>query len=480
MKSKLLYFLLTVLLSCNLNTKEETVLDLSEEDQEQLKVLFNNHLNYFSIDFASLKNEVEVLNGELVRLKLFDFKVDYEMYPRESVEKISNFKHLKELILFGCDYYPKNMDNLSKLETLHLNLDRIHNFPFEQLNSNTLQMLYIEGDSIKSVPNAIYNFTSLKELEILTNDVPSVSNEIGNLKDLENLVISVKMNTLPKEIKGCSKLKTLKIYSDSLTSLPNSFQNYTELEILYIYSKSKIDLPISLSNCKNVILFELSGIINEYPECINGMDSLGYLEIDCGENGGFDSLSDGMSNLTRLHTLRIENPKLKYLPKSLSQTNLEYLYIHEANFRDYQFPIEYNQLPLKYIKLYDTKIKEFPEFIYDLTTLEELNIKGGYFDSMRNPQPQKNWNNLKSFTVTDTDLKSLPDSLGYCRNLQTVDIQYNRLTTVPRSFANLGERLCFYWFGNPWKTLPKEMDWNCRDLNPCSVGYSNLPPAKRR
>lgn len=117
----------------------------------------------------------------------------------------------------------------------------------------------------------------------------------------------------------------------------------------------------------------------------------------------------------------------------------------------YDFPEELLILPkLKYLELRDGYLLELPESIWNLSTLEELEITG------------------------HKDLKSLPNTIGNLYNLKVLDLSANNLKSIPETIWNLSnlEKLML-WHNFELETLPETI-WNLSNLKELGLNNNEL------
>jgi len=148
---------------------------------------------------------------------------------------------------------PSDIGNLSELQILHLDRNRIHKLPKSIGDLSNLQELVLDENKINILPNNFCKLTNLMGLSIDNNLLIKLPDNFGNLKNLKELYLNYnKINELPNSFGNLINLKILLIYYNELKSFPNTIGNLNNLQVLYS-SNNQIDhLPESISNLSSL------------------------------------------------------------------------------------------------------------------------------------------------------------------------------------------------------------------------------------
>lgn len=107
--------------------------------------------------------------------------------------------------------------------------------PSELFNLTELEELHLQGNRIEHLPTEIGQLTNLKDLKLSCNLLNKLPSSIGNLKNLETLTIW--MNNLievPPEIGLLQNLKGLDLSCNPLHKIPEELTMLTHLKKLYL------------------------------------------------------------------------------------------------------------------------------------------------------------------------------------------------------------------------------------------------------
>ncbi|MHA1700280.1 MAG: leucine-rich repeat domain-containing protein [Promethearchaeota archaeon] len=220
---------------------------------------------------------------------------------------ISENGHVIKLGLYekGLDLLPENIGNLTKLQGLYLDKNKLSRIPSSIGKLQDLEKLSLWKNQLTSLVRTIGNLTSLKDLWLSENKLTDLPETIGlliNLKGLdlsynsisslpetisklENLKVlrlnSNKLRSLPETIGQLIKLKELDLSWNQLKSLPETIGNLKDLETLYLSNNSLMSLPMSIGNLKNLTYLNLDyNSLTTLPETIGNLKSLEKLDLE--------------------------------------------------------------------------------------------------------------------------------------------------------------------------------------------------------
>lgn len=184
-------------------------------------------------------------------------------------------------------------------------------------------------------------------------------------------------------------------------------------------------MPQEIAQCIDLRTLNLGTNRLEYfPEEILKLKELRTLDLSMNP---MINISHDIGNLTKLKRLFLNNNELESLPLSLANTQLRELTCTSSN-----------------------QITKLPAVINQLSHLEILNFS--YSDRLTDITEIQPLSNLKSLNISNCkEIKSLPDSISKCKNLEELFIGETAIQQLPDSFSQL-------------KSLTK-LDLNIYDMN---------------
>ena len=119
-----------------------------------------------------------------------------------------------------------------------------------------------------------------------------------------------------------------------------------------------------------------------------------------------------------------------------------YIFLHNNKLTNTKlavlFPlilIKNNNTILKSLTLGDNQLTSLPKEIGNLTNLEVLELQRNQLTSL--PTEIGNLEKLKTLSLNNNQLTFLPESIGKLTNLESLDISRNQLTSLPKAFGSL-------------------------------------------
>lgn len=313
-----------------------------------------------------------------------------------STGKLSSLKGVKNIQVFGYETLseiPKNIGDLSDLESLT-----------------------IRTRTIESIPDSLYDISSLKYLSLGGNKLKNISENISKLENLEYLDISYnQLDSIPDVISKMKSLKKIVVYNNPLKDI-NEDLAFKTYPINHVYNK-KSDSHEPLVYAENILV-------------LNSM----WLEIP------FSRICEITIN-KNVDTLRVESSEM--LTKLLNSgslhklSHIKSLDLSWTNWRE--LGAEGSQSEgIWHITRTDysmkARLKEIPDGIKDFQSLEELDINGNRLESFNNGILQLK--NLKKLTISSNTISQLPD-LSSLSSLEFFAFNGNRLSEIPESIFSL-------------------------------------------
>jgi Leucine-rich repeat (LRR) protein len=312
-------------------------------------------------------------------------------YLKEIPEVVFSHTNLRKLIFSGNELteFPKRITAFNELRTLDLSRTNIIDIPEEIAELTKLKKLRLNYNLHTDLPASLARLENLQELEMNEND---------------------KLQKIPEVVCKIKSLSTLKFwYCLELKCIPENIGDLTQLESLDLSGCSGISsLPESigkLTNLKNLFLDGTS--ISRLPENISLLDKLEVLKI-------------GIDSLDYEDTIR-QIKKLKNLREIAISSQLEYPTALQELMGVRKLSV------IKNLHLHNKGNEKFPlaENITLIPNLEELNLSGNkQLDAL--PGNIGNISKLLILDVTDTPIKSFPESIKKLKHLKRITSNLNQ------------------------------------------------------
>ncbi|XP_015725552.1 volume-regulated anion channel subunit LRRC8C [Coturnix japonica] len=327
----------------------DTVFEITELQSLKLEIINNvmipatiaqlDNLQELSLHQCSVKIHSAALAFLKENLKILSVKFDD---IRELPHWMYGLRNLEELYLIGSLSHDisKNITlesfrELKSLKVLYIksNLSKIPQSAVDV--SSHLQKLCIHNDGTKLVMlNNLKKMVNLTQLELVHCDLERIPHAVFSLLSLQEL--DLKENNLKSieeivSFQHLRKLTILKLWYNSITYIPEHIKKLTSLERLS-FSHNKIEvLPSHLFLCNKIRYLDLSyNDIRFIPPEIGVLQSLQYFSITCNK---VESVPDELYFCKKLKTLKIGKNNLSVLsPKIGNLVFLSHLDIKGNHF----------------------------------------------------------------------------------------------------------------------------------------------------
>ncbi len=230
----------------------------------------------------------------------------------------------------------------------------------------------------------------------------------------------------------------------------------SQLEKLRL-SNGKFDtLPEGIGNLTNLTELRIDRCkIISIPESIGNCNKLIELELD---DNKLTTLPKSIGKLKELKVLNVESNQLETLPKEIGQLdNLVELRLLYNNFQS--LPNELGQLK-KLIAIYaeSNKFTEFPVALTAIESLQFINLNDNVIAQF--PPEMKRMKKLIELTLECNELSSLPKELCELAEqgtLEHLNLEDNEFTKVSESFGRLKRLKILNLKDNPIENVPEEI-----------------------
>eukprot|EP00062_Callorhinchus_milii_P003341 gi/632940526/ref/XP_007885366.1/ PREDICTED: leucine-rich repeat-containing protein 8C isoform X2 [Callorhinchus milii] len=192
----------------------------------------------------SLKKMINLTVLELVHCDLE--RIPHAIFSLVNLQELdlkeNNLKSVEEIISF---------QHCRKLNCLKLWHNSITYIPEHIKKLSSLERLYFNHNKIEVLPSHLFLCNKLRSLDLSYNDIRFIPPEIGVLQSLQYFSITGnKVESLPDELYFCKKLKTLKMGKNNLSVLSPKIGNLALLIMLELKGNHFETLPRELGECR--------------------------------------------------------------------------------------------------------------------------------------------------------------------------------------------------------------------------------------
>ncbi|KAB2596584.1 protein suppressor of npr1-1 [Pyrus ussuriensis x Pyrus communis] len=333
---------------------------------EKLKFINLSYCQYLkeTPDFTKMPNLEKLILQSCIRL----VEVHPSIWTHTNLVLL-NLKGCKELKSLPSSIHMKSLQRLDLSGCSSLEV-----FPEIPEVMEELSWLSFSGSKIKELPSSINNLTGLTKLIL------------EDCKELKSLPSSIHMKSLQSlDLFGCSSLEMfpeipevmeelswLSFSESKIKELPSSINNLMGLTFLSLKDCKELkSLPSSI-HMKSLQSLDLSGCssLKIFPEIPEVMEELSWLSFS---GSKIKELPSSINNLTGLTKLILEDCKeLKSLPSSIHMKSLQSLDFSGCSSLEMFPEIPEVMEELSWLSFSESKIKELPSSINNLTGLNHL------------------------------------------------------------------------------------------------------------
>jgi internalin A len=311
--------------------------------------------------------------------------------------------------------------------SIQLDLSGLHleTLPEEVCRLPWLRSLNLGSNDLRHLEDEIASISALEELFLNDNPLRQVPEAIYHLTGLHVLDLSTTgLESLSPKIGGLSQLRRLDLDNNALTRVPSSLGKLTDLRVVWLDHNRLRELPNSLGGLQNIRILGLNGnplrrdIAAAYSLGLNNL--LGYLRTQSGSSG------------TELHGAH-----------SGRGTGVARQRIHEAR-----------QAGRTTLDLSDLQLRGIPREIRELKNLRTLHISGNRISDI---SLLCELSLLETLDLSFNALKTLPLEIGRLSNLQHLWLNNNQLQQIPPEIGSLTNLKSLWLSSNKLSRIPSQV-----------------------
>jgi hypothetical protein len=282
----------------------------------------------------------------------------------------------------------------------------------------------------------------------------------GDLDEVTKLDLTAKgLRCLPDDLERLRNLRILDVSANELETLPNRLGELAELRSLHIFRNNLIALPASIGQCTHLAFLDVDG------------NPIRTLPVELAQLTALEGLDISRTQITTLppglEKLPIRRLALSRLPDN-ADSILPHWPVNDLTFRKSaaeQITATIALLPaVTRLRLFDNHLTTWPQALNTLN-LVSLEIWGGIalgFPDLRV------FPTLQVVELRYCNINSIPDWVGSLSNLTSLELSRNKITTLPRQLADLGDDLKLDLSGNP---LAPPLDELAKQGTPALFAY---------
>jgi len=264
--------------------------------------------------------------------------------------------------------------------------------------------------SILSYIDKLWKSDKVKSLILDKNKLNSLPPEIWNLNNLESLIWNdnFSIETIPEEIWQLKKLWTLSLNNNRIETIPREIWQLKSLWTLSLNNNRIETIPREIWQLKSLQGFDLSdNEITTLPSEIWNLNNLWNLDL---QNNKISSLPEEIWQLGSLTVLTLNNNELNWIPSEIWDLD-----------------------SLQILNLSNNHLNDLPSTIWDLENLKELDLsKNSLLHDDLYPlcDSRSRLKNLTSLNLSWNGLSTMPDSIKILESLQNLDLSNNWLVSL--------------------------------------------------
>lgn len=399
---------------------------------------------------------------KLKKLRILDLRQNYGLKTIPDLSQLKNLESI-DLVYTGIKTLPEGffrLEKLKKINTAQSDLDR---------DTAAIRRL------IKTFPDAEINTRARKAIEL---EDQADENEFLDQEKIE--ISEFNLNYLPESLFRANVVRHLKIRCWNLKELSGRFDALQTLETLMLEVGSDVtSIPEGIFRLKNLKTLAIQGSgISILPDAMEGLENLESLEL---EHLPVKALPDSFRHLKTLRSFKVKYGTFDVFNAIAGLTSLETL-----DLEDYHTPFVI-AAPIKGLdNLRELRIRanrKITDDIFHLPgTIKKLKLRDNtYRDRESALSLGKVLNHFHQATELDfeyIDFSDVSEPVLPNDCLETLSLDYAKITELPESFANLNRLVSFRMFSCSLKTLDPVL-YNCQHLKNIRLSkaiFRSIPP----
>ncbi|KAK6996951.1 adenylate cyclase [Favolaschia claudopus] len=357
--------------------------------------------------------------------------------PTEEEHKFDNFEYI-DLTGRSLRTIPVALhQHADSIVSLRLSRNPMIEIPLDFIQScTTLRELRLSHMAMKKVPHSLRHSTTLTRLDLSCNRI--VTLDEAYLDDIPGLttlhVQNNRLEKLPWSFPRLRRLLTLNISNNKFRTFPAGVSELATLRDLDISFNMISELPEEIGHLENLERLVIVGNqVSRLPDEFSNLGRLG--ELDCRRNQISDLTVACM--LPKIETLSADHNALHDLALSMGPclTTLDASHNEITQLTLVRGPVGRNPFALTSLDISNAKLSLLDDHtLSQLTSLRRLKLDNNSFRSIPDSLGDLRW--LETLSCADNFLGELPQSIGKLQKLETLDVHNNSLTELPISLWN--------------------------------------------
>jgi len=308
------------------------------------------------------------------------------------------------------------------------------------------------SEALVTIPKEIFELTQLETLNLAGNKISSIPKEIIKLRNLKELILSGNLIiSLPEEIGQLSNLTLLLLEGNPFTNIPDWIVNLSKINHFSFGSKELLTVPHWITKMSNLISLTINGLQRDtLPEWIGQMQNMKRLNLACND---LIDLPVWMFQLEKLEELSLSANQLTSLPYSIVQmrklkridlwvnqltevpdfihelTGLVELYLGGNKLSDIPFALS-DLHNLEVLDLSNNRFTSIPDSVYLIKKLKNLDLSNAHAWS---------YNRMKEGEFScQNEIKTISTRILKLSNLQRLNITRNPIEVPPPEVVEKG------------------------------------------
>ncbi|KAJ6456413.1 adenylate cyclase [Mycena sanguinolenta] len=357
--------------------------------------------------------------------------------PAEEELKFDNFEYI-DLTGRSLRTIPVALhQHADSIVSLRLSRNPMIEIPLDFIQScTTLRELRLCHMAMKKVPHSLRHSTTLTRLDLSCNRI--VTLDEAYLDDIPGLttlhVQNNRLEKLPWSFPRLRRLISLNISNNKFRTFPAGVSQLATLRDLDISFNMISDLPEEIGQLKNLERLVIVGNqVSRLPDEFSSLERLG--ELDCRRNQISDLTVACM--LPKIETVSADHNAMHDLALSMGPclTTLDASHNEITQLTLVRGPVGRSPLGLTTLDISHAKLSVLDDYtLSQLTSLRRLRLDSNSFRSIPESLGDLKW--LETLSCANNSLGELPQSIGRLQKLETLDVHNNSLTELPISLWN--------------------------------------------